>query len=236
MSRLLVGVPSRGPSPRPSACGPRQPLDGVGPIWSASALAAHRLRRSRPVRPCGHPGRIATGSAVAVSGSGDHHGSLASVGVTWHAETKNPPRGGHFGSLGAETPWTSGNRFEGTVLPKHLPSLRHDGACIKQIPSDPCYRWLQPLAIRRVSRDWVQELLPWGRCSRAERGDSAHGPNAQRRTAAQIHTQAGMRRQARRPLNRFRRHSNREGVVLGGGALSERAEGRQEAGNGIQVR
>ena len=29
LSRLLLGVPSRGPSPRPSACGPRQPLDGL---------------------------------------------------------------------------------------------------------------------------------------------------------------------------------------------------------------
>jgi len=149
-----------------------------------------------PPTPCGCAGRIATGSAVAVSGSGDHHGSLASVGVTWHAETKNPPRGGHFGSLGAGTPWTSGNRFGGTVLPKHLPSLRHDGACIKQIPSDPCYRWLQPLALWRVSRDWIQELLSWGRCGRAERGDSANSPNAQRRTSAQVNPRAGMRKQA----------------------------------------
>ena len=186
MSRLLVGVPSRGPSPRPSACGPRQPLDGFDPIWNTSASTAYRLRRSHPPRPAGVRGALRRDPPGLVSGSGDHHGSLASVGVTWHAEAKNPPRGGHFGSLGGDTPWTSGNRFEGTVLPKHLPSLRHDGACIKQIPSDPCYRWLQPLAIRRVSRDWVQELLPWGRCSRAERGDSAHGPNAQRRTSAQV--------------------------------------------------
>ena len=47
------------------------------------------------------------------------------------------------------------------MLPKHLPSLRHEGACIKQIPSKPCYQWPQPLALWRVSRDWVQELLPW---------------------------------------------------------------------------
>ena len=49
-----------------------------------------------------------------------------------------------------------------------------------------------------------KSLLPWGRCGRAERGDSAHGPIAQRRTPAQTHTQAGMRRQAREPLNRIR--------------------------------
>ena len=30
------------------------------------------------------------------------------------------------------TPDLRGNRSEGTVLPKHLLSLRHDGACIKQ--------------------------------------------------------------------------------------------------------
>ena len=95
---------------------------------------------------------------------------------------------------------------------------------------------LPPWCLWHVCMDWNHELLPCWRGSRAERGDSAHGPNAQRRTAAQIHTQAGMRRQARRPLNRIRRRSNREGVVSGGGALSERAEGRKEAGNGIQVR
>ena len=93
------------------------------------------------------------------------------------------------------------------------------------------------LALLRTRADWTSRDCCRHECvGRAERGDSAHGPNAQRRTAAQIHTQAGMRRQARRPLNRIRRRSNREGVVSGGGALSERAEGRQEAGNGIQVR
>ena len=80
-------------------------------------------------------------------------------------------------------------------------------------------------ALCRIRMDWIQVLLPCWCGGRAERGDSANGPNAQRRTAAQIHTQAGMRRQARRPLNRIRRPPNREGVVSGGGALSERAEG-----------
>ena len=47
-------------------------------------------------------------------------------------------------------------------------------------------------------------MLPCRCEGRAERGDSAHGPIAQRRTPAQIHTQAGMKRQARRPLNRIR--------------------------------
>ena len=98
------------------------------------------------------------------------------------------------------------------------------------------YQWPSPLALCRICMDWIQEMLPCRCEGRAERGDSANSPNAQRRTAAQIHTQAGMRRQAGRPLNRIRRLSNREGVVSGGGALSERAEGRQEAGNGIQVR
>ena len=51
MPRLLVGVPSRGPSPRPSACGPRQPLDGVGPIWSASALTAQARCARRLAAP-----------------------------------------------------------------------------------------------------------------------------------------------------------------------------------------
>ena len=140
-------------------------------------------------------------------------------------------------ALGGSTPWTSGNRFEGTVLPKHPPSLRHEGARIKQNSLET----LLPLAAAFGALACLQGLgsrvcCPGSRCGRAERGDSAHGPIAQRRTPAQIHTQAGMRRQARRPLNRFRRPPNREGVVSGGGALSERAEGRQNARNRVLVR
>lgn len=50
---------------------------------------------------------------------------------------------GYSEALGDGTPWTSGNRSEGTVLPKHLLSLRHDGACIKQNSLEP----LLPLAL-----------------------------------------------------------------------------------------
>ena len=45
---------------------------------------------------------------------------------------KNPPRGGFFGRDGATTPDLRGNRFGGTVLPKHPSILRHEGARIKQ--------------------------------------------------------------------------------------------------------
>ena len=63
------------------------------------------------------------------------------------------------------------------------------------------------LALLRTRADWTSRDCCRHECvGRAERGDSAHGPHAQRRTAAQIHTQAGMKRQARRPLNRIRSH------------------------------
>ena len=73
-----------------------------------------------------------------------------------------------------------------------------------------------------------KRLLPFERESRCERGDSAYTPNAQRRTSAQIQTQAGNEKTG---LN-LSRGLNRDSVVSGGGALSERAEGRQVARNG----
>ena len=42
----------------------------------------------------------------------------------------------------------------------------------------------------------IQEMLPCRCEGRAERGDSANSLNAQRRTAAQVNLQAGMRKQA----------------------------------------
>ena len=39
---------------------------------------------------------------------------------------------GLFEGMVLPTPDLRGNRFGGTVLPKHLLSLRHEGACIKQ--------------------------------------------------------------------------------------------------------
>ena len=63
------------------------------------------------------------------------------------------------------------------------------------------------LALLRTRADWTSRDCCRHECvGRAERGDSAHGPIAQRRTPAQTHTQAGMKRQARRPLNRIRSH------------------------------
>ena len=75
----------------------------------------------------------------------------------------------------------------------------------------------------------LQEIVAvLGSESRCERGDSAYTPNAQRRTSAQIQTQAGNEKTG---LN-LSRGLNRDSVVSGGGALSERAEGRQLARNG----
>ena len=67
------------------------PASGRGePGWSTSALTAHRLRRSRPPRPAGVRSALRRDPPGLVSGSGDHHGSLASAGVTCHPETKKP--------------------------------------------------------------------------------------------------------------------------------------------------
>ena len=134
------------------------------------------------------------------------------------------------------TPDLRGNRFGGTVLPKHLPSLRHEGACIKQIPSKPCYQWPQPLALWRVSRDWVQELLPWKTLWSGRTGRLCTRPN---RAAAHPSTDTHTGRHEKTGLRAPESHqepSNREGVVSGGGALSERAEGRQRGGNATLVR
>ena len=110
-------------------------------------------------------------------------------------------------ALGGSTPWTSGNRFGGTVLPKHPPSLRHEGARIKQkFPRNPVTVGRSLWRFGVSPGIGIKSCCPGSRCGRAERGDSAHGPIAQRRTPAQIHAQAGMKRQARRPLNRIRSH------------------------------
>ena len=79
------------------------------------------------------------------------------------------------------TPDLRGNRSEGTVLPKHLLSLRHDGACIKQIP----LKTLLPVALAIGALSYlhglIQEMLPCRCEGRAERGDSA---NSLKRAAA----------------------------------------------------
>ena len=58
-----------------------------------------------------------------------------------------------------------------------------------------CYLALTK-ALCRTRMDWIQEMLPYGCGGWAERGDSANSLNAQRRTAAQVNLQAGMRKQA----------------------------------------
>ena len=47
---------------------------------------------------------------------------------------------------------------------------------------------LPPWCLWHVCMDWNHELLPCWRGSRAERGDSAHGPNAQRHRSTDTHT------------------------------------------------
>ena len=80
MNRLLVGVPSRGPSPRPVRPAGRASLLTGGPWLERVSFNGPPAPPLAPPTPCGCAGRIATDTAVAVSGSGDHHGSPASVG------------------------------------------------------------------------------------------------------------------------------------------------------------
>ena len=110
-------------------------------------------------------------------------------------------------ALGVPPPWTSGNSFWRKQLPKHPFSLAASSRIVQAKSRQ------NPVTVGRSHWRFgvspgigFKSLLPWGRCGRAERGDSAHGPIAQRRTPAQTHTQAGMKRQARRPLNRIRSH------------------------------
>ena len=75
-------------------------------------------------------------------------------------------------------------------------------------------------------------------------GGAVVGPNGETLHTAQSrsgvpqhrHTHGRHEKTGQKAPESHQEPSNREGVVSGGGALSERAEGRQEAGNGIQVR
>ena len=67
-------------------------------------------------------------------------------------------------------------------------------------------------------------------------GETLHTAQSQRRTPAQIHAQAGMKKTGQKVPESHQELSDRDGVVSGGGALSERAEGRQRGGNATLVR
>ena len=144
---------------------------------------------------------------------------------------KNPPRGGSSSeALGGSTPWTSGNRFGGTVLPKHPQVCVMKARVSSKIPSKPCYRWPQPLALWRVSRDWDQELLPWESLRSGRTGRLCTRPN---RAAAHPSTDTRTGRHEKTGQKVPESHqelSDRDGVVSGGGALSgeQRAAARRK--------
>jgi len=175
---------------------------------------------------------------VAVSGSGDHHGSSPPVGVMWHPETKKPA-----GRRVLRKGWcyqhqtfavTAPKRDAATETPFQSSGIRPHSS--SKIPPRTCYQWPQPLALWRVSRDWVQEFVTLGALWSGRTGRLCTRPN---RAAAHPSTDTHTGRHEKTGQKAPESHqepSNREGVVSGGGALSERAEGRQEAGNGIQVR
>ena len=191
MTRLLVGVPSRARVLGLSACGPRQPLTGLV-LAGARQLeppAVSVARSPAPLRVCG--GALRQDPLWPVSGSADHHGSSPSVGVTWRPETKKPTRQGGLFRVHLCTRRRSQAGDHG-LRSEFIHLLTPHQVHLLRLP----HQWPSPLAPCRICMDWIQEMLPCRCEGRAERGDSAHGPIAQRRTPAQIHTQAGMRKQA----------------------------------------
>lgn len=101
----------------------------------------------------------------------------------------------------------------------------------KSFPLKTCYQGLHFGALACPNGLEFKRLLPSERVSRVERGSSANDTNVQRHTSAQIHLQAGMRKQALNALRSTQSVLNRESRLSGGGVPSERAEGRQIDGN-----
>ena len=63
-------------------------------------------------------------------------------------------------------------------LPKHSFSLAASSRIVQaKIPPEPCYRWPQPLALWRVSRDWVQEFVTLGALWSGRTGRLCTRPN-----------------------------------------------------------
>lgn len=88
----------------------------------------------------------------------------------------------------------------------------------------------------RVHPDWKSCVCcRGGRGDRVERGVSANDPDAQRRTSAQ-HSPRQVWENRPGRSRKLQERTNRERVCVGGGALSERAEGRQPGGNAKLVR
>ena len=73
--------------------------------------------------------------------------------------------------------------------------------CSRLFPRNSCYPRLSPWRFVVPERIGLQEIVAvLGSESRCERGDSAYTPNAQRRTSAQIQTQAGNEKTGLNPL------------------------------------
>ena len=127
MSRLLVGVPSRGPSPRPV-----RPA-GRASLWTGRTRLEHVSTNSPPApllappMPCGYAGSIATGSAVAglrIRGSSWIFGVNGCNVARRNEKTRR--KAGLSEALGGDTPWTSGNRVRrdrATECPTSLAAL-----------------------------------------------------------------------------------------------------------------
>ena len=187
ISRLLVGVPSRARVLGLSACGPRQPLTGLALSGARQHYQPTGSAARAPCAPAGIPGAFRRNQCARLG----IRGSSWIFGVNGcnvaRRNEKTRRKAGSSEALGGDTPWL---RVTGSGEPCYQNTSQ---VCVMKARvsskfPQPCYRWPLPLALCRICMDWIQELLPCRCEGRAERGDSAHGPIAQRRTPAQTHT------------------------------------------------
>ena len=139
LSRLLVGVPSRGPSPRPVRPAGRASLWTGRPWLERVSFNSPPATPLAPPTPCGCAGSIATRSAGAglrIRGSSWIFG-VGGCNVARRNE-KTRRRAGLSEALGGSTPWTSGNSFWRKQLPEHHSSLAASSRIVqaksRQIP------------------------------------------------------------------------------------------------------
>ena len=135
-----------------------------------------------------------------------------------------------------QTPDLRGNRFGGTVLPKHPSILRHEGARIKQNSLETLLPMAAAIGALACLQGLGSRVVPLVGAVVGPNGETLH--TAQSRSGAPQHryTHGRHEKTGQKAPESHQEPSNREGVVSGGGALSERAEGRQNEGNGVLVR
>ena len=134
-------------------------------------------------------------------------------------------------ALGGGTPWTSGNSFRRKQLPEHPFSLAAFSRIVQANPA----RTLLPMAAAFGALACLQGLgsrvcYPGGAMV-GPNGETLHTAQSRSGAPQHRHTHGRHEKTGQKAPESHQEPSNREGVVSGGGALSERAEGRQRGGN-----